>query len=343
MSAPSTIFRHREGEHSFEKTIKSLKLLSMGGYMRLHGIIGVILAVGCLRATAQKPDTTWLCRDTTPEVMFVKMYTSDTFPDNRGMFSMVDTGDKIDGNYINFDYKFSLDSVYLKAANSDTIYPCAPRPGYAGFKIFWDYGVGSFYVDARDSMVFWHKGPLPGHKVKMIWAQGSAGCGTPINYQYFGEYKSSDTWERESFSFPEKRNYGSAPDSAFVTRGLFELRMQIYNDSSTGTVSDTSPQGNLKIDNMFFLKSAAGVRNAKRAPVAVGGPTSFIPTVSGMVTLAIYSLQGDLLFKEPVDVTAGKRYDVSKFARKNSNLPARRIHCVQITGSGVNLTRKVLR
>jgi hypothetical protein len=119
--------------------------------------------------------------------------------------------------------------------------------------------------------------------------------------------------------------------------------MLIYNDSTTGTVSDTSPKGCLKIDNIFFLKNSTGVGNPKLAPGAVGGPRSFVPTVSGQVTLAIFSLQGEQLFKEPVGVTAGRKYNVSQFARKYSNLPAAWIQCVRISGAGVNITRKVVR
>jgi hypothetical protein len=293
--------------------------------MGLCKILGIILALACLESVvAQVPDTLWIARDTTPEVTYYQMFLSDTFPDNRGEFSMVDTGDKIDGKYINFDYQFGH-----------------PHPGYAGFKIFWDNGQASYYVADYDTMILWHKGPLPGHKVKMIFAQGSAGCGTPINYECMGEYKSSATWKRESIPFPKKRNYGAAPDSDFVKIGLFELRMLIYNDSSTGTVSDTSPRGDLKIDDMYFLKKSTAIRNTKLTPEAVAGNGYFVPTVSGKVTLAIFSLQGELLFKEPVDVMAGRRYNVGQFARKNSNLPVKWIQCVQISGAGVNISAKV--
>jgi hypothetical protein len=254
------------------------------------------------------------------------MYLADTFPDNRGKFFMVDTGDAIDGMYINFNYQFGN-----------------PHPGYAGFKIYWDNGVVSYYVDDYDSLIIWHKGPLPGHKVTMIWAQGSAGCGTPINYELMGEFKSSTTWKRESIPFPEKRNYGAAPDSDFVKHGLFELRMLIYNDSSTGTVGPTSPPGSLKLDNMYFLKKSSAVKNVKLASRAAGNPQYFVPAVSGKVLLSIFSLQGEQLFKDHVDVAAGNRYSVSQFALKHSNLPAKWIQCVQISGVGVNITAKVCR
>jgi hypothetical protein len=298
--------------------------------MKVFKCLGIILALLCLQSVTavENPDTTWICRDTVPEYDYYKMYLSDTFPDNRDSFKMVDTGDSYNHSpYVNFDYQFGH-----------------PHPGYAGFKFFWDKGNAKFFLEAFDSMVLWHKGPLPNHKVKMLWAQGSAGCGTPINYQYFGEFKSSPVWKRESFSFPKKRGETAQfPDSPFVKRGLFELRMLIYNDSITGAPSDTSPRGCLKIDNIFSFKKPTKIIDRKLAPGAVGGPRSFVPTVSGQVTLAVFSLQGEQLFKEPVDVVAGRKYNVSQFARKNSNLPASMIQCVQITGSGLNITRKMVR
>ena len=301
--------------------------------MELRGCIGIILTAACMQAAVAQADldTLWLCndsiRDGSAEQLWFRMYLSDTFPDNRGPFEMVDTGDSQDGSkYINFDYQFGN-----------------PHPGYAGFKIYWDFGIVKFYTKSHDSMVFWHKGPLAGHKVQMIWAAGDA-CGTPPVYQYFGEYKSSSVWKRESFPFPQNRGQVSEfPDSPFVRDGLYELRMLIYNDS-TITTSPTSEKGCLKLDNMCFIKkSSAANRVSKLVPGASGDATFFVPKVSGRVTLAIFSLQGEQLFKETVNVSAGKKYNVRRFALKNSNLPVSWIHLVQVSGSGVDIAVKVFR
>jgi hypothetical protein len=260
--------------------------------MKFSGSLGIIMALAFLQsAVAQgSQDTMWICRDTTPDTLWFKMNLADTFPDNRGQFDMVDTGTSLNSSYyVNFNYQFSSDSVFLKGkdptSGADTIFHCAPRPGYAGFKFYWDGGATQFWVQEYDSLIFWHKGPLPGHKVRMIWAQGSAGCGTPINYELMGEFKSSTDWKRESFSFPKKRNYGAAPDSQFVKIGLFELRMQIYNDSAVGT-SPTSAAGNLKIDNMFFFKAPAHFPEIWEQP----GSQTF--TVGSQVFLRVIALGG---------------------------------------------------
>jgi hypothetical protein len=58
--------------------------------MRLYSIFGIIAALSCLQ-NAMAQDTIWACREDTAEIMYFKMYNSDTFPDNRGKFEMVDT------------------------------------------------------------------------------------------------------------------------------------------------------------------------------------------------------------------------------------------------------------
>jgi hypothetical protein len=318
-----------------------------GGFMKF---IGIILACACLQGAVAMAnlDTLWLCRDSIPEgspkELYFQMYLADTFPDNRGQFRTVDTGESHDGSrYVNFNYRFTTDSVHLTGktpANTDTAYTIGPRPGYAGFKFYWDNGFVRFYTTGHDSMILWHKGPLPGHKVKMIWAQGGE-CGGPINYQVFNEFTSSAVWKRESFPFPQKRGETAEfPDSPFVRNGLLELRMLIYNETGD---SPTSDPGYLKIDNMCFIKASTAVKDSKYLQKIMGNSRFFVPTVSGKVTLTIYSLQGEQLFKEPINVSAGKKYEVSRFARNNSHLPSSWIHCVKISGSGVNITRKVVR
>lgn len=314
--------------------------------------LGIIFTLACLHNVMAQADldTLWMCNDSivpeSPAQLWFNMYLSDTFPDNRGEFKMVDTGNSQDGSkYINFDYQFSNDSVIIKGKNKsgvDTTFHSAPRPGYAGFKVFWDMGFVKYYAEAHDSMFLWHKGPLPGHKVQIILAK-AGDCGGTINYQVFAEFKSSSVWKRESFPFPAKQGAGAVnPDSAFDKHGIFEMRMLIYNETGN---APTSAKGSLKLDNMAFIKkkSSSGVSHAGYVPKSIGDARFFVPTISGKVTLSIFSLQGEQLFKQPVDVVAGKKYDVNQFARKNANLPSGWIDCIRITGQGVNITRKMVR
>lgn len=332
--------------------------------MKSRRCLGIILVMACLQGVSAQvfPDTMWACKDVIPDSetqFYFKLGLCDTFVNNQGCWNdtlnsagsvtMADTGDKWDSTYINFNYQFNNDSVHLMGkspkSGNDTIFNYGPRQGYAGFKIFWDNGFVAFLAGQGnyDSMYFVYKGPLQGHKVHMIWAQGGQ-CGGPINYQDFGWFKSTATWTKITFPFPLLRGnapQNSFPDSPFVKDGLFELRMLVYDDSSV-TKSPTSVPGNLKIDDIGFIrKKAVGVGNPMRVPSAAGSYRSFVPAASGKVTLGIYSLQGERLFKGLVDVTAGKRYNVDQFARDNSKLPDRFIYCIQISGPGLNITKTV--
>ena len=64
--------------------------------MRLCSSLGTILVFAYLQSAVAQ-DTMWVCRDTGQESMYMHMFLADTFPDNRGQFAMVDTGDEIDG------------------------------------------------------------------------------------------------------------------------------------------------------------------------------------------------------------------------------------------------------
>lgn len=331
--------------------------------MNLRKSFGVILALACLQGLSAQvfPDTMWACKDSIPDgetVFYFQIGLCDTFVNNQGCWdgtlnssgaiTMADTGDKWDSSYINFNYQFNNDSFHLKGKNpkgtADTIYNYGPRPGYAGFKIFWDNGYVVFNASSYDSMYFVHKGPPPGYKVHMIWGSGGQ-CHGPILYEDFGEFKSSTSWTKTTVPFPKKTGnfpQNPYPDSPFVKSGIFELRMLIYKDSSSA-ISPTTGPANLKIDNMGFIRksTSTAVRNPMSLHQAVGGSRYFVPTASGKVTLAIFSLQGEELFKGLANVTAGKRYNLSRFARNNANLPKGMIYCIQINGPGVNITQKV--
>ena len=198
--------------------------------MKLIRLSGIFVLLLCLQAAfAQfEPDSFWIFKDSVPDtlIQYFTAYTCDTDAANIGCFNQVDTGASLDGsNYINFDYQFT-----------------AAQPGWAAFKIFWDMGVTKYNVPDYDSISFWHKGPLPGHKVHLKWAWGGV-CGGPIHLEDLGEFKSSTTWKHECIAFPP----------GFVRSGIYELRMLISDDSSI-TTSQTSDKVCLKIDNICFIK-----------------------------------------------------------------------------------------
>jgi hypothetical protein len=300
--------------------------------MKFYRIFALLLvAVFFQMASAQtNPDTKWLYRGFQPmgtpslpgdsiDPDFEYYYTIGLCDTNVGQLDCfnpaaadtADTGNTYSGQYINFNYQFTH--------------------GFAGFKLFWDNGMTQWDATAYMNMSLVHLGPLPGHKVKMIWGY-SSGCGTPITYQFMGEFNSSTTWKKEVIPFP----------AGFTQLGNFELRFLVYDDS-TVTTTQTSAPGNLKIDDIAFtmLANGAGIHpNGKSKVTAAVDKKFFVPTVTGKVTLAVYSLQGEQLYKGLVDVSAGKKYSVNQFALSNANLAADVVRCVQITGAGLNISSK---
>lgn len=305
--------------------------------MMLRRILALSLLFASLQMVSAQtlPDTEWLYKgfnspltqdSIPPDYQFY--YTLGLCDTSVGQFlcftaaDTTDTGNTYHGQYINFNYQFEhntsnpVDSAYY-------------NNGFAGFKLFWDGGMHQWDASEYGAFHLAHKGPLPGHKVQLVWGW-SSGCGTPINYEVVGSFKSSTTWVEENIPFP----------AGFNKIGIFELRFLVYDDSTT-TTSQTSGPGDLKIDEIAFVNhQGAGVlRNGKTAAAAAIDKRVFVPAVSGKVTLAIYSLQGERLFKGLVDVSAGKTYSVNQFALSNSSLPASVVRCVQITGAGMNITR----
>ena len=150
--------------------------------MKFGRILGILLTLACLQTVVAQtqPDSEWIFNDTIPDTLkfYFQIYTCDTntFP-NVGCFSspLCDTGNEFDGPYINYNYQFT-DTVENDTLGSE-------GPGYAAFKLYWDDGLVSYDATDYDSLCFWHKGPLPGHKVNLVWGQGGA-CGGPILYWY---------------------------------------------------------------------------------------------------------------------------------------------------------------
>jgi hypothetical protein len=245
-----------------------------GGYMNLNSILIIMLFIASphLGSAQIMPDSMWAFRDSInqDEKYYYDMGFCDTPVINRGCFNPgsdtgavypTDTGDKYDNNYINFSYRFTN--------------------GYAGFKIFWDMGMSQFNATEYSGMYLVHKGPLPGHKVQMLWVS-STGCGAPKVFQIFGEFKSSTTWKKEAIPFP----------ADFKKTGLYELRFLVNNDD--GTTSPTSGPGNLKLDDIAFIKGT--MKPAAPTPVSPSNNAagvSVTPAImwSGSSGTTSYSLQ----------------------------------------------------
>jgi hypothetical protein len=168
-----------------------------------------------------------------------------------------DTNSYDGSQYLNFDYQFNQDSVYL----IQTYYPCtvpedtcpddtvrryAPRPGYAGFKTAWDYGMTGFPLGRYKYLVMAYKGPLPAHKVTIKFWYNDGQCGSPSYNAYFCTLDASSTWEVDTIPIPE--SFQNGPDRARNTMNYFEMVVLINNLDPNDTTS--GPPGNFKIDNI---------------------------------------------------------------------------------------------
>ncbi len=127
-------------------------------------------------------------------------------------------------------------------------YNYAMQNGYAGFKIDWDAGGSRYVVVGFDSLVIYHKGPLPGETVTINFG-ASVTCGQPTIFTKLGTFSGSTTWKREAFSLQ------SLPNDS----GLYEMQV-LLNDNTNPTAS-----GNFKLANMVFIKNI--IKDEASSPV----------------------------------------------------------------------------
>jgi hypothetical protein len=151
--------------------------------------------------------------------------------------SHCDTGSVLNGTYINYDYTLIN--------------------GYAGFKIDWDAGTSRFNTPGFDTLVLYHKGPGAGLTVTVNFGS-SAFCGMPTTFSLVGTFTTSNTWTREAFPL----------STSLQGIGLYEMQVLI-NGAAGSTAS-----GNLKIDNMVFIKKA--IKTSASAPLPVSPADSAV-------------------------------------------------------------------
>jgi hypothetical protein len=180
----------------------------------------------------------------------------DQFPDTGDTW-----GPSYDGShYINFKYQFSSDSFYIlqtyypcwdpaDTCPDDTIARLPPRPGYAGFKTAWDYGMNGFPVARYKYIVLAHKGPNPNHRVTIKFWYNNGQCGAPSFNEYIGTFDASDTWKVDTIPIPE--SVQNKPDKDRNTFKYFEMVFIINNLDPNDTTS--GPPGCLKIDNIRLV------------------------------------------------------------------------------------------
>jgi hypothetical protein len=230
---------------------------------------------------------------------------------DKGCFYETDTGDSYDGSYINFNYK-------------DTA-------GYAGFKIDWDAGVATYELGKHglNAIVLAHKGPLSNATVTIRFGYNLGTCGSATTFQTIGTFKPSTTWKIDTIPYVE----------TLSSVGFFYEMQFLINDTGS-TVTPTNNSGCLKIDDIYAVNTSTGVTYKFKKISGNANSKFFIPSSSGIITLAAYSIAGELIAKKLVNVESGKQYSVNKFVKSNSEMSKSRIYCVKINGAGIDRTVK---
>jgi hypothetical protein len=233
--------------------------------------------------------------------------------------AMADTGDTMNGEYMNFDYRFT--------------------DGWAAFKIIWNYGepvmdlfsnnLGVPVSFQNKVLEFDYKGALPSHTISVLFA-ASAGCGDVPSFYPIGKIPSSAVWTKAVLPLP---------DGVDTIQGIRELRF-VINNKDTVSGPRTSGPGNLKIDNILVRTPSAGVvRRHKQFSSNQHG--YFTPRADGMAGLSFYNAKGALLFNNTISVFAGKRYSLYDFATRNSGFARSQIYLIKIQGPGIDITGKI--
>jgi hypothetical protein len=211
------------------------------------------------------PDPLWMFTDSVP-VRFSSFRYCDTLRSGGYMcYSLEsgqfpDTGSYDGSRYLNFDYQFTQDSAYMLQAHypclnpydtcgADTLYRDVPRPGYAGFKTTWDYGMTGFPLALYKYLVLAHKGPLPNHKVTIRFWYNDGTCGAPSYMDSIGTLAASSTWKVDTIPIPESIH--NRPASVKNYSIYYEMVVLINNLNPNDTTS--GPPGNLKIDNIRLV------------------------------------------------------------------------------------------
>jgi hypothetical protein len=185
-----------------------------------------------------------------------------------------DSGDAYDSTYINLDYQFNHDSVIVRDPYDPSviIYQDASlRPGFAGFKTAWDYGMNGFPFPRYKYLILAHKGPLSTHKVTIRVWYNDGSCGSPSFNEFIGTLTASSTWVLDTIPIPD--TIRNKPDFARNNYKYYELVFIINNITPGDTTS--GPPGNFKVDEIRLAGCNPIDSSPKAQSVTEGDPAVF--------------------------------------------------------------------
>ena len=259
--------------------------------MLLRSTISLLIVLSVRSVLGVTYDPVWMYSDNGMVFYEYFRYCDTARNDNYLCFALEldqipDTGDSYNQTmYINYDYQFSGDTFYVKDEfDTSIIHYSDCRPGFAGFKTAWDYGMTGFYIARYKYLIFAHKGPHPNHKVTVKAWYNDGGCGTPSFNELLGTFDASETWKVDTIVIPDAVQ--NKPDKERNFSKYYELVFIINNLDPTDTTS--GPPGNLKIDDIFLAGCNPIDSSPKPQQVMEGGSVTF--NVSTSITN-----EGDIL------------------------------------------------
>ncbi|HAJ78701.1 MAG TPA: hypothetical protein DCO75_02930, partial [Fibrobacteres bacterium] len=177
-----------------------------------------------------------------------------------------------------------------------------------------------------------YQGLLPNQIAIVRFGYTFAGCGNPTVYKTLDTLKPATSWAVYTIEL-------SVPNYTTDTCRYYEMQV-IINDTGS-TVTPTNEIGTFKLDNMIASDSRSNIIYKAKTVSGNNNSKFFIPRSSGMVALSAYSMSGELIAKNLINVESGKQYSVSKFVNANSGISKSKIYCVKIKGAGIDCTVKV--
>jgi hypothetical protein len=224
--------------------------------MLLRGAMGVFIVLSAESAFGVTLDPMWMFTDSNRVIHIYFMYCDTARNIDKLCYAqendqLPDTGVSYDGSkYINFDYQFSSDSFFVRNEfDSTKIIYRDKRPGYAGFKTLWDYGLTGFPLSRYKYLIFAHKGPNMNHMVTVRCWYNDGTCGSPSFNDLIGTFAASNTWKVDTLAIPE--SIQNKPDKERNFDNYYEFVFIINNLDPNDTTS--GPRGNFKVDEIKLV------------------------------------------------------------------------------------------
>ncbi|MBN1760612.1 MAG: hypothetical protein JW863_19950 [Chitinispirillaceae bacterium] len=239
--------------------------------MNLRRSLGVLFVIISFKLVSGAPsqDPMWLFKDlpNSSDLLYIALDIYDTCRSQSfNKIIPTDTGVNYDGSaYINLDYQFTTDTLkIIDRYDSTNVKYSDYRPGYAGFKLDWDYGMTAWNLAKYKYLVLSHLGPLPGHKLIINFGYNS-GCGTPTIFHTIGEIAASTTWKRDSILIPD--HIRKIPPQEWKNQQYYE--MQVIINNVDGSLASSAP-GILKIDDIAIEDTSGTFDNTTEEEASKG-------------------------------------------------------------------------